>query len=179
MPRCETDNPEITRTKGDAPMADDGGLALMPWESRDGRMTSRPRGGTVALKAAAADTRGAYSMLEFEAPPRAGWLGAHIHHAEEEGIYVLFGRLHVRLGEEQVVAPAGSFILVPRGMVHAHANLDEEPARYLALFSPPGMEAYFEELDSLLASATPGGLDQVQLAALAQRYHMEAAAPST
>src|SRR5215213_3566821 len=118
-----------------AKMANDEHVVLLPGESRNGRTTGRPRGGTVALKAAAADTRSAYSLLQFEAPPRAGWLGAHIHHAEEEAFYVLSGRLHVRLGDEQLVAPAGSFILIPRGTVHTHANLDEEPARYLALFS--------------------------------------------
>ena len=160
-------------------MANDDGLVLVPGEARDGRTTGRPRGGTVALKAAAADTRGAYSLLEFEAPPRAGWLGAHIHHAEEEGFYVLSGRLHVRLGDEELVAPAGAFILIPRGTVHTHANLDDEPARYLAFFSPPGMEGFFAELDALVAATAPGRPDPADLAALAQRYHMEAVAPST
>ena len=123
------------------------------------------------LKARAADTAGAYSLMECGVPPGL-WTPPHIHHDAEEAWYVLSGELTFRVGAEQFVAPAGSFALAPRGTVHAAGNTGTAEARYLLLFSPPGMERYFMALHALI-QASGGAPDPAQRAALARRFHME------
>jgi oxalate decarboxylase/phosphoglucose isomerase-like protein (cupin superfamily) len=51
----------------------------------------------------------------------------------------------VRVGPRTITAPAGSFVVVPRGIVHRPSNPGEQPTRVLLIFSPAGMERFFEE----------------------------------
>jgi quercetin dioxygenase-like cupin family protein len=51
----------------------------------------------------------------------------------------------VRVGERRISAPAGSFVVIPRGVVHQPSNPGTEPTRVLLIFSPAGMEHFFEE----------------------------------
>jgi uncharacterized RmlC-like cupin family protein len=51
----------------------------------------------------------------------------------------------VRVGTRKIVAPAGSFVVVPRGVVHQPSNPGAEPTRVLLVFSPAGMDGFFEE----------------------------------
>jgi len=131
-----------------------------------------PYGRSIQLKARAADTAGAYSLLEFSAPPHGAWTVPHIHHDAEEGWYVLEGELTFRIGEDRIVAPAGSFLLAPRGTLHAFGNTGTSVARYLALFSPPGMERYFAALHELI-QASGGQPDPEAAEALTRQFHME------
>ena len=109
--------------------------------------------------------------MESGVPPGL-WTPPHIHHDAEEAWYVLAGELTVRVGEEQNVAPAGSFLLVPRGTVHAFGNTGTSEARYLLLFSPPGMERYFMALHELI-QASGGQPDPAAEEALRRQFHME------
>lgn len=43
------------------------------------------------------------------------------------------------------MAPAGSFVVVPRGVVHRPSNPGTSPTRVLLLFSPEGTGGFFEE----------------------------------
>jgi uncharacterized RmlC-like cupin family protein len=51
----------------------------------------------------------------------------------------------VVVGERRISAPAGSFVVIPRGVVHQPSNPGTEPTRVLLIFSPAGMEHFFEE----------------------------------
>jgi uncharacterized RmlC-like cupin family protein len=51
----------------------------------------------------------------------------------------------VRVGPRKIVAPAGSFVVVPRGVAHRPSNPGPEPTRVLLVFSPAGMDRFFEE----------------------------------
>ena len=90
------------------------------------------------IKVSGPETGGAYTLLEFTAPVGGEWTIPHVHRGAEEGWYVLEGELTFRLGDQTVRAPTGSFVLVPRGMLHSFGNTGTESARYLELFSPPG-----------------------------------------
>jgi uncharacterized RmlC-like cupin family protein len=41
-------------------------------------------------------------------------------------------------------APAGSFVFVPRGTPHNFQNVGSDAARILVMFTPAGMERFFE-----------------------------------
>jgi mannose-6-phosphate isomerase-like protein (cupin superfamily) len=124
------------------------------------------------VKALQSDTGGAYALLEWSATGDL-WVPAHIHHGEEEAWYVLEGELTFHIGERTIPAPAGSFVLVPRGAPHSFANTGGGTARFLELFSPGGMERYFEERAAMRRDAPPGGPGVAALTALGRRYGME------
>ena len=60
----------------------------------------------------------------------------HLHHHDDEAWYVLEGTLGVRIGNDQVVARAGSAVLVPRGMPHTYWNAGPGRLRYLLIMTP-------------------------------------------
>jgi oxalate decarboxylase/phosphoglucose isomerase-like protein (cupin superfamily) len=57
----------------------------------------------------------------------------------------LEGELTVRVGPRTITAPAGSFVVVPRRVVHQPSNPGTQPTRFLLVFSPAGMDHFFEE----------------------------------
>lgn len=52
-------------------------------------------------------------------------------HPIEEAFVVLAGRLELLLGNESLVAAAGSVVRIPAGVAHAFRNPSPEPARVL------------------------------------------------
>ena len=131
------------------------------------------------LKAEASETRGAYVIRVNDSVLPGQWVAPHIHHAEEEAWYVLSGQLTFSIGDHRLLAPTGSFVLVPRHTVHSFGNTGTEAARYLQIFSPPGMDAYFAERTALAqamatdANRDSSGLDPEVHKALARKYNME------
>jgi len=92
-----------------------------------------------------AQNNGAYFIMEGIVPSGGG-PPPHIHHHEEESFYVLEGTLEITLGERKVRATTGDFVQVPRGLVHRFQNTGSATARLLLIFSPAGIEKYFEEV---------------------------------
>ena len=89
-------------------------------------------------------SNGAYFIMEGIIPPGGG-PPLHIHHREEECFYLLDGTLEITLGEKIFNATTGAFIQIPRGTLHRFHNTGSATARMLLLFSPAGMDKYFEE----------------------------------
>src|SRR5215207_6588085 len=110
----------------------------------DGTVLMNPIGGRMVIKASAQET-GGYSLHENILPAGSPGPLPHIHHNHEESFYVLEGELTMRVGTRTITAPAGSFVVVPRGVVHQPSNPRMEPTRVLLIFSPAGMEHFFEE----------------------------------
>jgi gentisate 1,2-dioxygenase len=86
-----------------------------------------------------------YSIHDNIIPPGSPGPRPHLHRDHQEAFYVLEGALTVRVGQRKITAPAGSFVVVPRGVVHQPSNPGTEPTRVLLLFSPAGMGGFFEE----------------------------------
>jgi quercetin dioxygenase-like cupin family protein len=101
-------------------------------------------GDTLTFKATAADTRGAYTLIEILAAPGEG-PPPHIHDNEDETFYVLDGRFEILVGERVIDAAPGTFALVPRGTVHRFRCVAERPSRILVMFTPGGLEGFFRE----------------------------------
>ena len=152
----------------------DGVIVRLPGE---GACVPRPNGGTATYKASGTETNGAFGLLELTVPPAAPdqprlGVRAHRHADEDEAWYILEGELIFTIGERTVHAPAGTFLFAPRGVLHATVNPKAQPARYLAWFTPPGMEGYFAERAALIEAAD-GNPDPAQMDALRIRYSME------
>ncbi len=87
----------------------------------------------------------------------------HRHFADDEAWYVLEGTLGFVRGDERLEAPAGSAVLVPRGVAHTFWNAGDRAARYLIVLMPRIAEL-------IEAIHRPGAGD---LAALFRRYDSE------
>ena len=96
----------------------------------------------MTIKVAARDTGGAFSLVEVVAP--AGWSPPlHIQHDEEEAFLVLEGTMTFRCGERTVTAGPGSVTVIPRGVPHTFVVEGSEPARFLNLATPGGVDEFF------------------------------------
>ncbi|HEV8534506.1 MAG TPA: cupin domain-containing protein [Candidatus Limnocylindria bacterium] len=73
-------------------------------------------------------TRGAYALVEMASLPEQ----PHTHD-QDEAFYVMDGELTIELNGERIVAPARSFVLVPRGLKRRHRA--GRSGRLLAVFS--------------------------------------------
>jgi mannose-6-phosphate isomerase-like protein (cupin superfamily) len=120
----------------------DSGLFIGP---DDGNVLTNPIGGRMVLKVSDRATGNAYSLHENTLPPGSPGPRPHIHHNHEEAFYVLAGELTLRVGTRTITAPVGSFVLVPRGVVHQPSNPGTQPTNVLLIFSPAGMERFFAE----------------------------------
>ncbi|MCA1647261.1 MAG: cupin domain-containing protein [Chloroflexi bacterium] len=96
----------------------------------------------------------------------------HVHHNEDEAMYVLAGECLARVGERTYSLAAGAFLLMPRDIPHSFANPSDTEARVLVISSPGAVERYFEETAEL-AKATGGQIDMQQQVVLARKYGIE------
>jgi quercetin dioxygenase-like cupin family protein len=112
-----------------------------------------PAGGPLTFKARGEQTDGSLTAFENEIAPGDG-PPQHLHEAQDESWYVLAGELRFKLGEQMHTAGAGSFLFAPRGTPHSFKNVGAEPARILVLFTPAGMEPFFDRFAEL-ETATP------------------------
>ncbi len=85
-------------------------------------------------------------VFESSMPPGGGFPFAHLHDEYEEVFYVLEGEVEYRLGDEWAVAPTGSTVCVPRGVVHAFRNSSEKPARHLVVHASAAALELIEEV---------------------------------
>jgi len=100
-------------------------------------------------------TRGTLAVIEFEAPGPFPSPVPHAHRNHEEGFYVLEGELEFTVGTEKILAPAGTWVMVPIGVPHTFGNARSEGVRFLATMSPDFYVHYFEEIAPLFAAGRP------------------------
>jgi len=107
-----------------------------------------PVGGDIVFAVRGDETNGRVTALETiaaagEGPP------FHTHAHEDECLVVLEGIVRFRLRDDVETAPPGSFVYVPRGVPHTWENAGATPARMLVLFTPSGMERFFDRFSAL------------------------------
>jgi quercetin dioxygenase-like cupin family protein len=113
-----------------------------------GTTIRNPLGGPLTFKLRGEESNGAIMVLESQVPPGQG-PPLHIHQHEDEWLYVLEGEMRFRIGDEVVAAPEGSFAFIPRGTPHTWQNIGGEPAIFLGVIAPAGLERFFERFAEL------------------------------
>ncbi len=144
-------------------------LAVGPGE---GRRIQGPAGGPLTFKVRGEQTGGSLTALENVVAPGDG-PPLHVHGEADESWYVLEGELRFRLDAEIASAPAGSFVFVPRGTPHSFRNVGAQPAKILVLFTPSGMEQFFDRFAALPA----GPVDPSAFGDLGRDAGMEVVGP--
>lgn len=145
------------------------GYVLMPGEGR--RLDLGPFAMTV--KAEAAQTGGAFSLLEAAEPPGFG-PPLHVHDDAAEAFYVLEGEYVVFLDGHEHRCPTGSFMYIPAGQEHGF-RVGDLPSRKLNLYLPAAMIGYFDALAT--ANAAGVALGEADLTEIAAQHAMRVLGP--
>lgn len=119
----------------------------------DGRPT-RVRQPMTQYKAVSADTGGVYTFAEHRL---AIDFPLHVHHREDEGIYVLDGSLTARVGEEIFELRPGDFAFLAKGVPHSLTNTSEPHARFVFVSAPGGFEHLMDDfVEAAMNGHSPG-----------------------
>jgi ABC-type uncharacterized transport system substrate-binding protein/quercetin dioxygenase-like cupin family protein len=99
---------------------------------------------------------------------REGGPPLHIHRTEDEFFYVLSGEFNFQLGDCIKRTPAGSFVFIPKDVVHTFQHVGPEPGVLLGSVHPGGFEGLFQGLP---------GADAETVKALFKKYNMDVVGP--
>lgn len=116
-------------------------------------------------------TDGLIAVVEHTLPPRQLAAPLHRHSREDELSIVLSGRLGALLGEDEIVAEAGSYVYKPRGQWHTLWNAGDVPLHFIELLIPGGVDTYFQQISSMLQAASAPGPEAIQK--MAAEYGIE------
>jgi mannose-6-phosphate isomerase-like protein (cupin superfamily) len=98
------------------------------------------------------------SFLQL-APPGTG-VPMHIHHNEEENIFLVDGDLVFRLGDETFDMAPGDIVNMPRGTPHGFRIVGDHPAQILFTLDLSPTSDY-ETMFNGLVGLTPGDFEQI------------------
>jgi mannose-6-phosphate isomerase-like protein (cupin superfamily) len=133
------------------------------------------------FKVTGKETNGAFTVMDQIIQPQGG-PPPHIHHREDEAFYILDGTFLFLCGDKETVFDKGSFVYVPKGVLHTFKNIGEQQGRLLVTVTPAGLEDFFYAVGSPAHDAhTPPAFDPAiidKVLQLAKPYHMEVRLPS-
>jgi quercetin dioxygenase-like cupin family protein len=120
------------------------------------------------IRAGAAETGGALSMIEQVVPPgfASPW---HVHADEDESFYVVEGEMEVRVADQTVRLGAGGYAFGPRGVPHGFRIVGETPARFLLVTGGGRFAAFIAEASAPGEAPPAGEPDLPALVAAAAR----------
>jgi hypothetical protein len=78
------------------------------------------------------------------------------------------------------VVGAGTFVNIPKGILHTYKNAGTTPARFLGMVAPSGFEGFFKEIGEPARdrSSPPSGQPDVEkIMATAPKYGLEIPPP--
>lgn len=104
------------------------------------------RQGRVTIKVAKQNQGIETMSLLTEDIPQNDRIPVHIHHNEEEFIYVQSGEGIFTFGDKEYDVGPGAFVLVPRGVWHGLQNKKKETIRMVFGYTPAGFEDYFRAI---------------------------------
>ncbi len=113
----------------------------------DGTTIEGPVGGPLTFKVRGDQTGDALTAFENVIPPGEG-PPMHVHARTRRGTC---SRGCASRSAASWRRRPGSFVFVPRGTPHCFQNVGEAPARLLVLFTPSGMERFFDRFAAIPA----------------------------
>jgi quercetin dioxygenase-like cupin family protein len=108
----------------------------------------------ITPKVTAADSNGAFSLIEQRVMPQAG-SPPHICYGEDKTIYVVEGEFEVLAGDAPSRVAAGGMVYIPRGVIHNFRNVGPEPGMLLVAVTPGGHEGFLRRLSEIVNGSRP------------------------
>jgi quercetin dioxygenase-like cupin family protein len=118
----------------------------------DGTSVENPTGGLTTFKAVSDQCDGVLTVIEGVSAPGEG-PPLHVHREQDEFIYTLSGTFRLRLGDDLIEAPPGSFVFIPRNAPHTWQNVGDGHSRFVATLIPASVE--FEMFFRCYAQLSP------------------------
>lgn len=148
-------------------------IAYQPNQGRDYLIW----GDLYSFKTTAAESDGAHALMEMNVKPGSG-TPPHIHHAEDEMFYVLEGELSLWCGENKIIGKPGTFVAVPKGVVHRWANESNVMVKSLVFLVPGGFEEFLMKIGEPVTDPNqdshPPTKEEIDYAmSIAAEYNME------
>jgi DNA-binding transcriptional MerR regulator/quercetin dioxygenase-like cupin family protein len=95
-------------------------------------------------KVSAQDTDGAMCVFEFTG---TGGGPRHLHHDQDEWIYVIDGEFDFEVGEKRFRLHGGESVFLPRKVAHVWACVSGKEGKIINVYQPAGqMEQFFREV---------------------------------
>jgi quercetin dioxygenase-like cupin family protein len=126
------------------------------YDPREGIRTIDLMGTTVTSKVDGSGTGDAFVVAETTLAPGGFEPPLHLHREMTEALYLLSGRLGVRVGDDRKTVGAGTFVNIPAGVAHTMSVAGEEPVRMLMVLSNPTRATQvFEVMEQVFANGAP------------------------
>jgi len=135
------------------------------------RLQSGP-GRDLIFKVTGDDTAGAFDFFTVGVAPLSG-PPLHVHHVQEEAIFVLKGRFKVQVGDQTFHCDEGGFAYMPKQVPHAFFNLTEEDGEVIVVYTPGGGQKFYEEFGPIARN----GADRAVLAQVFAKHDMTLLGP--
>ena len=85
-----------------------------------------------------------FNLALITIAPHRGGPPPHSHASEDDSFYIVEGELTLLLGDEELAAGPGTFVLVPPEVTHTFANRGDVPVRMLNIHAPAGFDLRLE-----------------------------------
>jgi mannose-6-phosphate isomerase-like protein (cupin superfamily) len=129
-------------------------------------------GRNLLFKVTGDDTNGALDLFTVAVAPGDG-PPLHVHHIQDEVIYVLKGRYKIRCGDELFQCEQGGFAYLPAGLPHTFLNLTDEEGELIVVYTPGGCDRFYREF----GPAARSGADRATLAGIFASHDMALLGP--
>jgi mannose-6-phosphate isomerase-like protein (cupin superfamily) len=138
-------------------------------------------GQLATIKASSAATGGGATVIQQLCRPGSG-SPLHVHRRDDEWFYILSGRVTFEVGDDEIDAPAGSFVFGPRDIPHRFTVEGPDDAAFLLVTQPGGFDEFLTEMSvpadgPVLPPAGVAMPDPAALGAAAARYGIEILGP--
>jgi len=132
-------------------------------------------GDTYTITVSGQDTGGRFCVIDMHIPPGGG-PPPHRHDFEETFI-LLEGEMEATFRGKKSIVHTGETINIPSNAPHQFHNASSRPVRMLCVCSPAGLDKFFMEVGTPVASRTtpPPELDEKEQAAFIEK--MKSLAP--
>jgi len=101
-------------------------------------------GEPIDCKVSARDTDGAMCVFEFTG---SGGGPRHLHHDQDEWIYVMDGNFDFLVGDKSFRLGGGECVFIPRKVAHVWGCVNGKPGKIVNVYQPAGkMEEFFGEI---------------------------------
>jgi quercetin dioxygenase-like cupin family protein len=154
-------------SRTDVPAATLKAMVLGPGEGRQIPPGDNP---FVTIKMERRHSGGTMTAYESSTGPRMAGPPPHTHRTWDEAFYIIEGEMSFLIGDTTHTVAAGGFVFVPHGVLHTFWNAGTSVARQLTIFTPSGIEDFFDEVVPLLAAGVAETAGD--FAALTERYDM-------